>query len=209
MGDFANAPVSACPACGGPLFGDERFCTTCGVELATLYGAQGGPNAADTVVGTCSHCGGPLYKGDSFCTNCGADVPNASGTVVVTSANDSWSGGHDSSGMQAGRRGTDTVPVNGGRHPVDPHVAPANPPAYVGSADDDVDEPLVRSVLVRLTRQEARTGCRKHVMVEGQSIPVDVPAGANVHTHVDIPNLGYRDERTGVVGPLRVCFHVV
>jgi DnaJ-class molecular chaperone len=78
----------------------------------------------------------------------------------------------------------------------------------VGGDPDDVDEPLVRPVLVHLTREEARMGCRKHVNVDGQSVPVDVPAGANVHTYIDIDNLGYRDERTGMVGPLRVCFHV-
>lgn len=88
---------------------------------------------------------------------------------------------------------------------------PNDVPAHVQDEEDaDPDyQPLMRPTLLRLTREEARNGCRKTVVVDGRHISVNVPPGASVRTPVDIPNLGYRDERTGEVGPLRVCFHVV
>ena len=165
-------------------------CPYCGMALS---GAPEG-NQDPSIVGTCSVCGDPLYEGDRFCTSCGAsiDAPVSVQPTVTT-----WSTEY-----------------------AVPDAPSPDVPAYMsvgasalapelpnGIAEDDTV--TARPMMVRISRDEARMGCRKTIEVDGQFVTVDIPAGVGIYTKVDVPNLGYFDEMTGARGPLRLSFRIV
>ena len=49
-----------CPSCSSPIEPDSKFCSSCGVDLATMK---------------CDSCNGAIEAGDKFCPSCG--IPNA------------------------------------------------------------------------------------------------------------------------------------
>lgn len=58
--------MTACPSCGSPVDAEDRFCGTCGTDLAS--------RSVETVSRFCTNCGGPLDEADRFCGRCGASV---------------------------------------------------------------------------------------------------------------------------------------
>ena len=63
--------------------------------------------------------------------------------------------------------------------------------------------------LVFLTREEARTGCTKDIELEpGRVVSVNIPAGVNSNSHVEIPGEGRIDSTFGVRGILRLSFMI-
>lgn len=195
MADVIDGVRGNCPVCGGPVFGNDRFCISCGADVGAV-GVAMPEQGLNDVVGTCSACGAPLYRSDSFCTNCGADIF----TAPVSQASP------QPSPQPSGVYGAGNVASNPPMHATPQY---GNPTQRTTVVDDDADDPLARAVLVRITRAEAQTGCRKTITVDGRPLTVDVPAGTTVYTHVDIPGLGYEDKRTGARGPLQLSFHVV
>ena len=188
--------AGTCPYCGADLFGNEVFCTQCGQSLGTTSQSTQGP----AVVGSCPNpdCGAPIYEGDVFCTTCGMDLGSAG---VTPPAGNGY-------GL-AGGGPTVMNPLGGQGGPVGDTTtsAPLPPDPVTGIADDDT--PTARPMMVRISREEARMGCRKTIEVDGQQISVDIPAGVGIYTKLDVPNLGYFDEMTGDRGPLRLSFRIV
>lgn len=210
-----------CPKCGAPIESGDVYCITCGLKIpltatpATVGEVQGtdasgrssqiadtpggavhiegignaevAANHAGTVLadsvptGFCVSCGGALYTGDTFCPACGESI----GVVPRT-----------------------TVPAEEAKYMVPP--TPAATMLVSAPLVDDDDEPYVLTKLVTITRDEAREGCTKSVELDdGMMVDVDVPAGSNPGTKVDVAGYGLKDERTGLRGPLRVSFYIV
>lgn len=189
-----------CPSCGASVEPGESFCSMCGMNLIAFMAMAPAPSAAPASVGTCPHCGAPLEPGDIFCVSCGSPLGNASTYAVPTAAPASTAMTPDLFAYGSGGS-------NGGG------AAPAHraPDPAAGSANDmaDDDDPTVRPQLLMLTYQEARTGCTKTVSVDGQQVTVNIPAGVDVTTKLDIEGLGYFDDMTGQRGPLRLTFFLV
>lgn len=205
MYHYDSNGAGTCPQCGAELYGNEVFCTQCGASLGD--GTQG---ASETPrIGRCPnpYCQRPIYAGDVYCTYCGQDLqggvgPQPSGPDAVTPKRGNGPTVLvDSSTPPFGEAIDHTVPVNGSSGS---GVTFAKPLEWT---DDDCI--TARPQMVRLTREEARMGCRKTVEVDGRFIKVDIPAGVGLYTKLDVPNLGYYDEATGERGPLRLSFRIV
>ena len=158
----------------------------------------------------CPVCNETLYGDERYCTNCGYDLHSS-----ASSGNNGWVPVEDAV-IIGTCSNCGSVLYQGDKYCVmcrTPVPAASASTGYTSDSSDNKAEqdwqPLVRPVLLRLTRKEARNGCRKSVEVDGQSISVDVPANAATRRYVEIPGRGYRDEQTGEIGPLRVCFRVV
>lgn len=64
--------------------------------------------------------------------------------------------------------------------------------------------------LVFLTREEAANGCSKTIeTADGRTIKVNIPAGVQSNTHVDVDGQGRVDPATGKRGILRLSFSVM
>lgn len=63
----AKAQKEKCPACGGVLTPEDRFCPTCGQPVIT----------------NCQNCGKTIRPGDLFCPACGSPVQKPSRVVAV------------------------------------------------------------------------------------------------------------------------------
>lgn len=64
--------------------------------------------------------------------------------------------------------------------------------------------------LVFLTREEAANGCSKTIeTADGRTIKVNIPAGVQSNTHVDVDGQGRVDPATGKRGVLRLSFSVM
>jgi hypothetical protein len=156
----------------------------------------------DVPVGYCIYCGGPLSSDDVFCTQCGKPVES-----------------NERSGLPLDERPADeheAAPVDTGDVPPFVDVARRSEDAASSweqaepaKTYEDDDDPTVRSQLLIITPDEARDGCMKTLRLkDGTEIQVDVPAGANPGTKVDIAGMGLEDARTGRRGPLRVSFYI-
>lgn len=219
--DVAPAPanaavgaVSLCPQCGAPVDADAMFCVTCGARVSS--------SGAGSPARQCPNCGWNLEPDAMYCISCGQlvkphqQVPMGGGAVREPGGN----------GTAKIDNGVQEMPV---QHPIPPMPvpqpvpapAPAPVPAPVPAqrgpitpvpappmADDD-DDATVRPRLIMLTREEARTGCRKTIrLARDQSIEVNIPADVDVNTKLDVPGYGHFDEQTGQRGPLRLSFYV-
>jgi hypothetical protein len=71
-------PDRRCANCGAPLRETDRFCSSCGREVAPPQAPE--PSTA------CTRCGASLGAGQRFCTNCGAPVVAPSGAEPVPGA---------------------------------------------------------------------------------------------------------------------------
>ena len=184
-----NVVVGTCPQCGADLFGNEVFCTQCGFDL----GGAPQSDQAPAVVGYCSNvnCQQPVYEGDIYCTYCGADLAMYPPQPI---------GGSGPIGGNSGASTDVGVASDDGK----PTIVSPGPD---GIAEDDAV--TARPMMVRITREEARMGCRKTIEVDGRRVAVDIPPGVGIYSKLDIPNLGYFDEMTGVQGPLRLSFRIV
>lgn len=67
----------------------------------------------------------------------------------------------------------------------------------------------MRAQLVMLSHQEVRTGCRESIDLNGACIEVDIPAGVNATTKLNLLGYGYVNVSTGQRGPLRLSFFLV
>lgn len=219
--DEGNKPeVKLCLGCGEPIIPGNKFCIICGRPVVQvdepaipdpvdterpsdsvppLYGPPPIPVPEPPVsgvedeepVGFCTECGSPLFKGDVFCTQCATPVDQSPQEPHI----ETHGSGHDRP-----REEEQTIT----RIPVRPHEP--EPPRQ----DEDDDDPTVRSQLMAITVDEARNGCQKTLRLsDGVEVQVDVPAGANPGTKVDIPGMGLEDKRTGRRGPLRVSFYIM
>lgn len=235
VGIQANVPApqvnqgidGLCPSCGEPLVPGDKFCIKCGRPIRK-EGDPGrvandasprdprpmfsGPTIIDypdtpqnapadnNPIGYCTQCGHPLYDGDLFCTSCSAPV----------SAKES----HDSRDSAATLVVTSDLPPSSSATTIMRPARNASAPQadYPGpnTSYEDDDDPTVRSQLVTITLEEARNGCTKKLRLgDGTEVQVDVPAGANPGTKVDIPGMGIVDKTTGRRGPLRVSFYIM
>ena len=197
------SPLSTCQNCGAALEPGMSFCVMCGAPVpptgATapepaplphvappLPVAAPMPIAAPVPAKTCPVCGAELEPNASFCVMCGNPIsPGASSASVTPEvvSYDSVSFDSDSSHQNIA-----AVPTDG---------------------FEEDDDPTVHPILLTLTYEEARSGCRKQVRIDGEQVSVDIPAGVDANTKFDIPNKGYYDEMTGRRGPLRICFYLI
>lgn len=169
--------------CGAPIYGGEAFCTGCGKRIGGGGTQLAKPDDSSSPVGSCPQCGHEVFEGDLFCTYCGYGL----------------------NGGSSGERDTDERIHQPAPEPLRDGVyrpVPAEP-----LVDDD--HPTARPKSVRITREEARTGCQKTIEVDGRSITVELPAGIGWETKLDVPGFGYFDEATGAQGPLRLSFRIV
>lgn len=228
-----------CMQCGAVLDSDALYCVSCGARVDSNGAMPGGmfggavPGAAPRR--ECPVCGWALEPDAIYCISCGSPVEQGpsnigamdgygtdngrfDGTMRVEQSNTNGTGGYDA-----------TVIDRGGMWPQDSGLAPSGeipaptgmPPASSGgssgpimlvpapeSSEDD-DDVTARPRLIMLTREEARSGCRKKVRVNRDTtIEVVVPAGVDVNTKLDAPGYGHFDEMTGQRGPLRLTFYV-
>ena len=77
-----------------------------------------------------------------------------------------------------------------------------------GTMADD-DDPTVRPHLLMLTYDEARSGCHKRIDIDGETLEVDIPAGVDATTRLDVDGYGYYDEMTRERGALRLSFFLI
>lgn len=191
-----------CLGCGEPLVPGDKFCTICGRPVPVEAEPPSTTNEPleEKPVGFCTHCGNPLYPGDLFCTNCSAPV----------SAEEP----HDTDGPEKAAPIEPILPPVSGttalKKPVSDMSAPQpDYPSSIPTYEDD-DDPTVRSQLLTITLEEARNGCTKKLRLsDGTEVQIDVPAGANPGTKVDVPGKGIVDKTTGRRGPLRVSFYIM
>lgn len=194
VGAAMRAGVPAPRRTGTPLIsptggvGAGGVCANCGcpIDSEAMFCVQcGHPVGGGSPAGArCPHCGLELEPGAMFCIGCGKPVGQ---------------GAEQGSWQETGRGAGfgDAQHADGGARVV---------PADEGMADDD--DATARPKLVMLTRDEARTGCRKTVNVDGQLVEVSIPAGVDVNTKLDVPGYGRFDEFTGERGPLRLTFYI-
>lgn len=225
--DFGSAAEQMCPNCGSPVNAGDAYCIMCGAELG---GIPPRDSSVPKPVGFCEQCGSQLFEGDKFCTACATpvlvNVPGsdpATGTRMVEPDLGASSGDiHDNIGNgQVGGyipqtpMGTGTVMADSGDHGNDGmglggySLYQANHKPILAEPVTNNDHPTARPKSVRITREEAKAGCRKTIVVDGQSIEVEIPGGVGVYTKLDVPGLGYFDQMTGERGPLRLSFHIV
>lgn len=198
---FASA--GTCSVCGAPLDPGAGFCTMCGAAVSSGGAAAPAPMGGST----CPVCGEPLEPGAGFCIMCGTPVSGggiSDSTTVIPPAPDPYG----QNVMTPATVTPDNFGTFGGA-PAGFGSAPSQPTVHTDATMAEDDDPTVRPKLLMLTYDEARNGCTKTVEVDGQSIQVDIPAGVDVNTKMDIPNYGYFDEMTGARGPLRLTFFLV
>lgn len=205
---------NVCPSCGEPLEPGASFCVMCGAQLGSPAGhdpySQDGFAAAPATA--CPVCGEPIEPGASFCVMCGTPLENTSSFDQGDPFGPGVISVDPPMPVPLTPPETGYTPdVVGFSDPYDqPYEDDSQPTVLtIDDIDADDDDPTVRPHLLTLTYQEAREGCHKTVKVDGQSIEVDVPAGVDVNTLLDIPNHGYFDEMTGRRGPLRLTFYLI
>ncbi len=228
---ISHGQGGTCSNCGAPLEPDAFFCIVCGKPVSKTD-AEATPSSPDAGGAVCVQCGSPLEPNAQFCVVCGAKV-----TSAVEQEEDSIGGQPQeqncpncgwplesdaiyciSCGFKVGDSSSKTS------QPYHFDDLGAVPPVPAGSSSglsaslvpappmvDDDDDATVRPRLVMLTREEARTGCRKTIEVDRsthESIQIDVPAGVDVTTKLDVPGYGYFDELSGQRGPMRLTFFI-
>ena len=197
-----------CVICGNPIEPGAQFCVVCGTPVATGIGTTDNPNMGFVGGGgaspsACPHCGYPLEPDAMYCISCGLKIgsPASAGGVALNDGGTQpvWDG-HPYD--QPYDQPYDVVSQQTG--PVTPLPAPP--------ATDNDDDASVLSSLVMLSAAEARTGCVKLVEIDKsthESVEVNIPAGVNVTTKLDIPGYGVLDELSGRRGPLRLSFFII
>lgn len=209
-----GAAVQICPNCGNPVNAGDAFCIMCGVELG---GMQHMDSNERKPMGYCEQCGSQLFEGDMFCTSCAtpisANVPDSGPVIGTRMVEPGIDKGQTGGSVPQTPSGTGTLVA--GLEDYSPYQdtalsysAPSGKPVLAVPATNN-DHPTARPKSVRITREEAKAGCRKTVVVDGQSIEVEIPGGVGVYTKLDVPGLGYFDQMTGERGPLRLSFHIV
>ena len=213
----APAATGSCANCGAPLEAGAQFCVVCGTEVGSGAGqnpmGNQGAVAADS---SCPNCGWPLEPGAMYCISCGMKVDAAGAAQGVGSP---MPGGPDpgAANLGGGWAGNQTVNLgaNGGAQWGNERVAaaPQGPitPNPAPVAVDDDDDASVRPKLIMLTSDEARRGCVKRIEVNKrthETVEVNIPAGVNITTKLDVPGYGNPDGLTGRRGPLRLSFFI-
>lgn len=215
-------PTMAPVASGTVLASDVDVAPMPDVARGPLNGANANiPDLSSQPTGFCMNCGSPLYPGFAFCTQCATPVDKATTAApgAVSAPNAPVEFGRVGGGTmmvdsaEAGDAHVGTAPATRSWEPVDgARVVSTVPDSYVDEDEDEGedDDPTMLTQLVTITWEEAKEGCRKTLVLEdGREVIVDVPAGANPGTKVDIPGLGLYDSRTGGHGPLRVSFFIL
>lgn len=214
----APAPAGSCANCGAPLEAGAQFCVVCGAEANAGAGQSPmGNQGVAAPAASCPNCGWPLEPGALYCISCGVKVDAAGGAQAGGSPmpGGPGSGAAPFDGAWAGNQ-TINLGANGGAQQWDNGRATAAPqgpitptPAPV-SVDDD-DDASARPQLIMLTADEARRGCVKRITVNKQTqetVEVNIPAGVNITTKLDVPGYGHPDGMTGRRGPLRLSFFI-
>lgn len=211
-------PAGSCANCGAPLEAGAQFCVVCGAEAAAGAGRSPmGNQGAMAIAPSCPNCGWPLEPDAIYCISCGIKLD----TLGAAHAGGSpMPGGRDSGAapFNAAWAGNQTINLgaNGGaqqwgngRATAAPH-GPITPIPAPITVDND-DDASVRPQLIMLTPDEARRGCIKRIEVNRQThetIEVNIPAGVNVTTKLDVQGYGNPDGMTGRRGPLRLSFFI-
>lgn len=213
MGSHHMVP---CPRCGSMAKDDDFVCSTCGYQLKSEDDAIQ-MTEFDSLA--CPRCGGPIAEDDAFCQTCGCRLSIGSKEFDDACQQSVLDEKSVPSGGPAGVMSLEvdkTVdiaekhteeeagPIDSLRQGV---VAQPNP--YDGMISKEDVAVNVANQLVVLTRDEARLGCEKTLSLErGRTVTIRIPPGVRIDTNVDVPGLGYTDERTGEVGPLRLSFYL-
>lgn len=225
--DTDSAP-SSCEHCGAPLIPGNVFCTSCGTRVAQVEEAP--RTEGDDVF--CTNCGAKIVPGNNFCTNCrqeilweagGANVPGPTPDPSIDDLDEpvdpppiptSLPIPPEDEYVIVGYCTACGKPLYEGNNfctfcaapvvPLPPEDSPVN-----DTTDEDDDDPTMLSKLLSITQEEARVGCRKTLVLDGgQTVVVEVPAGANPGTKIDIPGYGLVNKRTGSRGVLRVSCYI-
>ena len=224
----ATAP-GVCPNCGEPLDPSAAFCIMCGTPIDLATAVVSGPrgvavtppldtgNATDHAVTTVLDVGDD-YRNDSSVTtvmDVGGSYQRDSAVTTVIGVGDRYQ--NDSSV-------TTVVDVGGGEDFEPGMPTPMPKPTQraaqrtakgqthllrdTGTMADD-DDPTVRPHLLMLTYDEARSGCHKRIDIDGETLEVDIPAGVDATTRLDVDGYGYYDEMTRERGALRLSFFLI
>lgn len=155
--------------------------------------------------GTCPRCNAPVSPGDLFCVSCGCPlgqqpaVPQQSPAPAPAKASSPQTPGPVQPTVQP------KVPAHSAQGM---YGAPSSDPGN-GTPQIKEEAPITsRPQLVLLTREEARIGCSKTIMIDGQAFRVDIPAGVTSETLLDLPGIGYFDTETGERGSVRLSFFI-
>jgi len=196
-GTQGRAPAHewVCSNCGYVNAPDASFCTKCGCKKGEKKNPQqrrwrckkcGFMNPGNAA--TCQACGAP--KGwkppvpqDWRCNFCGFENPESTGTCQRCGHQKGW------------KPSPDPNPLPPNPNPVPPKPIPRRPPA---------DDPFEAHYLLRVTRDEARSGCEKQFKHKGEIISVVVPTGSNEDTVIIVPQKGRYDSKHDRYGDLRV-----
>lgn len=68
-----SGPSRTCPSCGGAVPPGQKFCGSCGWDMAKSV-----PRVVAEGAGFCTECGAPLAASMRFCGQCGAPVARQS-----------------------------------------------------------------------------------------------------------------------------------
>lgn len=125
----------------------------------------------------CEKCGAELFSGDMFCPDCGAPVMAAPEPPMAPAPE----------------------PI-----PPQPPAPPQEPPKP--AAENEKIDLSERHELVILTREEAISGCRKILEIDGRNLEITVPPHYDIQRSMFFQGLGYHDRATGKTGDLKVDF---
>ena len=173
------SPNGFCTNCGKPLEPEAKFCIYCRTPVSSPISTPSAPVPMSNSGISCPNCGYINEPGTNFCIMCRTPLTN------------------EGNGFSS-KTGTILVDVHSDRHDQQPQ-----------SSEPDDDELGVRSLLVTITPDEARNGCTKQVDTKGYGIiSVQIPAGTNPNTKIDVPGMGF-DDGNGGIGPLRLSFYII
>lgn len=231
----AGGAIGSCPMCGAEIYQGDLFCTACGADLSkggavpftqfTTDNQQGGGAAGGYDMYGGAAGGGMAGGYDMYGGMAGGGydmyggMAGGGGTQVIGGdSGDPWGMGNNyTPAQQAPQDNWNTPPQqmpqdnwNTPYNQVDQYGQMPGSGAVAGQVvDDDDDDPTVQPKLVTISRDEANKGCRKQIRVGHETIEVDIPAGIDVTTKLDVPGMGRYDEMTGQRGPLRLSFYIV
>ncbi len=196
-----------CASCGNPLEPGAQFCVVCGAPVVTGGGIMDNYDMAfvsgnGAAPSSCPQCGYPLEPDAMYCISCGMkiDSPAKAGGVGPNNGGTQLAWGEQPYGQPSNQP-----------YGVSQQTGPVRPVPAPPAADND-DDASVLSSLVMLSAAEARTGCVKRIEIDKsthESVEVDIPAGVNVTTKLDVPGYGVFDELSGRRGPLRLSFFII